>query len=216
MKPMGGTFLKPIEDISPIFIVGMRRAGTSFLRKLIMDSSDVQDILFEPHILYHSVIVTQLQRLANTPHVTGPIEDFCRLVRRNKGRTGAKFAINPGVKGMEWICLNNVFPKAQFVFIGRNVWDNHASYWNEDKDYQRGVVPFEPYEWFWIHNNAQWNEFCTVNPDRGIFVSYDRMVESPVETLAPVWDLLKVSPPSDKSFVKVRKPRYWMTNDAMK
>jgi len=67
-----------------VFIIGMRRSGTSILRELIMSHKDVDTILFEPHHLMFSLRVSDMVRYNNDAYVGDSIQEMTQLGNRTK------------------------------------------------------------------------------------------------------------------------------------
>lgn len=163
----------------------MRRSGTSILRSLLMNHPDIKDIEFEPHPLWNAIDLHHFDRFKTLPYVLETIEKFRSEGSGDKWH-GAKFALNPGVKAMEWVWLPRVFPEAKFIFIVRNREDTYASYHNEDKDKLRGCIPERIYTPFFhfIVNTFKHPESAMVNYD-DLFGNGDAELEN-------VWDLLGI------------------------
>ena len=134
------------------FIIGIRRSGTSILRELIMKHPQVMGCEFEPHDLWAAVDLNHFPRLMKKRRVnyfsTDTIGEFYNngLEAATKNQWyGAKFALNPGVKALEWVWLKKTFPNARFIFINRNTNSTWNSYVKQDKDSVRGLITKEAY-----------------------------------------------------------------------
>lgn len=183
---------KKTEQGKVFFIIGMRRSGTSIVRRIIAAADGVAGILFEPHELYHAVQMMHFKRFRGPLHKKR-IEDF---KKQGDGEwMGAKFALNPGIDALDWKWLDKIFPEARFIFVFRNEADTFNSYATADKDSNRGVIPLHIYSpiFQWVQG-CLWH-FADGNPDRAYIVYYDKMIKAPTKELNPVWKLLDVKAP---------------------
>lgn len=170
------------------FIIGMRRSGTSILRTMILDHPDVAGIEFEPHPLWHAVDMAHFARFKNRPEV----KEIEKFRQKAAGKCyGAKFALNPGVKALEWIWLDKTFPGSKFIFIIRDVRDTYKSYLKQDRKSVRGVIPQQAYFDLHGHTISTFLKFNEENRERSCVVYYERLVENPDIELIKVWDLLE-------------------------
>ena len=187
---------KKEKDEARIFVIlGMRRSGTSIMRKIIAASPDVDTMLFEPHPLWHSVMMKHFKRFRGPEHHKR-VEAF-----RNSGRggkvAGVKWALNPGIDALDFIWLERVFPEAKFVIVFRDEDDTYQSYVNLDKNARRGAVPKHIYMpmFKWLEG-CLWY-FVDSHKDKAIAVNYERVVEDPEKEMAKVWKLLGIRAPKD-------------------
>ena len=183
----------------PFFIFGMRRSGTSILRKIIERCDGVGEVLFEPSKLWQAVKTINSKRYRGDKHSQGIVKAF----KDTAGLHGAKFAVNPSIDWFSWRLLADTFD-ANFVFIHRNRADVYASYAKIDK--KRGVVPEFVHEWFHDYFNAEWSEYCAAHPDRACIVSYEALLKSPVSAMMPVKALLGVSLDDDALRGMIKTP----------
>lgn len=173
------------------FVIGIRRSGTSILRHLLGQSKEIEKILFEPHDLYHAIMMLHFKRF-DKPANRKRVVNFA--ASGNGNLIGAKIALNPGIDALDWIWLTKEFPEAKFIFITRNEFDTFMSYASADGDSFRGIVPLHTYapmfQWLqgWIHH------FASGNPERAIILQYEELIEDPDRALAPAWKLLGVEP----------------------
>ena len=128
------------------FIIGMRRSGTSILRKLLLKHPDISDIEFEPHSLWNAVDILHFDRFQNSMRY-GQYYSEAKMMVKNftwagvqKKHYGAKFALNPGTKALEWQWLHRTFPEAKFIFIQRKCEDNWNSFKKQDAQSFRGMM----------------------------------------------------------------------------
>jgi len=197
---------------SVFFVLGMRRAGTSILRRIISKSPGVDKCLFEPHEIFYAASLAQIQRYKDHPFVVNTLRKFKSQANSSSGRIGAKFPLNPGTHGMQWKYLNSTFPTCQFVFIIRDIDDNYASYKQQDKKSVRGYIEDRyVYDYFYNRFNAEFMEFTKANPERGIMFSYDSLVENGGNILDPLWPFLGVQPPKPAAFNDIHEPKHWKT-----
>ena len=185
---------KKAEKAKLFFIVGMRRSGTSILRRILASTEGVGNVLFEPHEIWHSVQMQHFRRFRSQEHKRR-LDSF-RATGRGKWH-GAKFALNPGIDALDWIWLPKAFPEAKFIFITRNVDDCYESYRQQDKDSRRGAIPKQAYSplFAWL-TGCLWH-FADSFPERAVFINYDKMIGNPSKELAPVFKLLKTKAPKD-------------------
>lgn len=167
------------------FIIGMRRSGTSILRSLLMNHPEINDIEFEPHPLWNAVDLSHFPRFELLPYVKETISEFKGKGSGEKWH-GAKFALNPGVKAMEWVWLPQVFPEAKFVFILRDRGDTYKSYYKEDCDKLRGYIPERIYNPFFdfIVN--------TFHHSQSVKISFEGLVKNADVELEKACDLLEI------------------------
>jgi len=171
-----------------IFLLGMRRSGTSILRRLVSASPDVKFILFEPHDLYHSIMMDHFDRFRGPKH-TEKILSFCPPPGK---MIGAKIVFNPGVDALDWVWIPKTYPDAKMIFIKRDSEDTYQSYLKADKDSVRGVIPetvYSPmYQWIW----GTMSSFARIFPERSLVLSYERLVENHQGELDKIWEFLGV------------------------
>lgn len=174
------------------FIFGMRRSGTSILRKIIAKSKDVTSVLFEPHELWHSVMMQHFKRFRSEEHQKR-IDEFKRL-GKGEGWAGSKFALNPGIDALDWVWFPRVFKTAKFIFILRNMEDTFASYVQQDCNSFRGAVPLHVYQpmYAWLQGRMWY--YWDTHRDSSCLVYYDKMIIDPETALDPVWKLLDIEP----------------------
>jgi len=128
------------------FVVGLRRSGTSILRNLMRRHPMIANIEFEPHPLWAAVDLNHFGRFKDHPIVGLEFNRFNDACERAGGLLyGAKFALNPGIKALEWVWLKRTFPFARFVFITRPTNQTWASYEREDADSVRGLIEKSAY-----------------------------------------------------------------------
>ena len=201
---------KEKEEARIFMLLGIRRSGTSILRKILAASPDIDTMLFEPHPLWHSVMMKHFKRFRGPEH-TKRIEAFRNLGRNGKV-AGAKIVFNPGIDALDFIWLERVFPEAKFVIIFRNVDDTFQSYVNLDKNTRRGAIPKHIYSpmFNWLQG-CLWY-FVDSHKDKAVSVNYEKMVEDPEKELAKVWKLLGIRSPKDLSTM-VHTPQNWKTKD---
>jgi len=185
------------------FIIGARRSGTSILRKIVGLAPEVEDIKFEPHPLWHSVMMQHFRRFQGPGHQK-VIDNFCP--KGKKTILGAKIALNPGIDAMDWVWFPRVYKGAKFIFIKRNQKDNYASYYHADKDSVRGMITERVYSpmaaWLW----GSFFDFWKHNQDRAMIINYDKMLDSPLEETSRIWPFLGVTAPPDEVITSMIRP----------
>ena len=183
------------ENARLFILLGMRRSGTSIMRKIIAASPDVDTMLFEPHPLWHSIMMKHFKRFRGPEHHKR-VETF-----RNSGRNGkvagVKWALNPGIDSLDFIWLERVFPEAKFVIVFRDEDDTYQSYVNLDKNARRGAIPKHIYMpmFKWLEG-CLWY-FVDSNKDKAVAVNYEKVVEDPEKEMAKVWKLLGIRAPEN-------------------
>ena len=191
-----------IKGTGTFFIIGARRSGTSILRRIVSLAPEVEKILFEPHPLWHAVMMQHFRRFQGPGHQK-VVDNFCP--KGKKTILGAKVALNPGIDAMDWVWLPRVFKGAKFIFIKRNQKDTYASYYHADKDSVRGVVTERVYSpmaaWIW----GSFFDFWKHNQTRAMIVNYDKMIDEPLAELARIWKFLEVTAPPDEVITSMIK-----------
>jgi len=190
------------SGLGKFFIIGLRRSGTSILRKLISQSPGVKNIQFEPHDLLYAVSILKIPRFKGTAYPTSVVRAFEALPKWS----GAKFALNPGIDALDWIWLSKTFPNARFIFITRNTNSNFESYKKADAKTLRGVITNNIYKPFHGHINTGFNSFHKNNKAISTIINYDSMLKDVDMEMSKVWKLLKIkSPGSLKHMIKQPK-----------
>jgi hypothetical protein len=195
---------KTFEGNKLFWIIGLRRSGTSILRELIMRSPDVAGIEFEPHPLWFAVDMNHFARFQNIPFVQATLDQFA--LRRSR-LYGAKFALNPGVKALEWVWLDKTFSNSKFIFILRETDKTYISYEKEDQASVRGMIEFQSYRRLSIDLKNSFMMFAKRNPDRAVYVHYEHMLRNADHHLSHVFELLGARAPANlQRFIK--SPRH--------
>jgi len=189
-----------------IFIIGMRRSGTSILRSLIMQHPKVENIEFEPNELFEITERIDIARYRNNKFYNATLDRF----RRDESYYGAKLAVNPGIEAMRWKNLIKKFPEAKFIFIKRNATNTYKS-WVYNETSERGVCSYELYKPWWDFINKSFLDFSMYNPSKAVVLDYEDILKTPDKELQKVWKLLKIKSdiPSVKSLI--HKPK-WGSN----
>jgi len=196
------------------FIVGIRRSGTSILRKIISTAPEVERILFEPHELYHSLMMLHFRRFKTESHQRA-VNDF-RPSDPEK-LIGAKIALNPGIDALDWIWMTRVYPEAKFIFIRRNLQDSYASYYKTDLGSVRGIIPERAYSPMFTWLAGSMFDFYQNNRGRSVIINYDKMVQSPSAELKRAWELLGIpEPPGIETMIHPPENRKGMENHGIK
>lgn len=198
------------ETARLFFLIGIRRSGTSIMRKILLASPDVDTVLFEPHPLWHSIMMKHFKRFRGPEHNNRV--NYFRSLGMKGNVAGAKVALNPGIDALDFFWIERVFPEAKFIIVHRDEEDTFQSYVNQDKNIKRGAIPRHIYSpiFNWLQG-CLWY-FVNCHKDKAVLVSFDKVVENPEKELAKVWKLLKVRPPKDLSSM-VHKPKNWKTGE---
>lgn len=190
---------------TPVIILGMRRSGTSLLRRLC-NMSPGTDLLFEPHELWFAITHSQIKRYEGEPLVHQVLEKF-RKFCSGKKNPGFKYVFNPEVRAFEWPILDTYYPEARCIFIRRNQRDTYRSYFEQDSKTVRGTVPTHIHRFFWTQFYAQAEKFVEKHPRRAVMVDYEDLVLTKGGNLGQVWKLL------DTPTIHVREhihfPSHW-------
>lgn len=167
---------------------------------------DIEGIEFEPHPLWFAVDMNHFNRFNTIPYCQKLLTDF--VERGKDGWYGAKFALNPGVKAMEWAWLPKTFPNAKFIFIYRNSVDTYKSYYKQDKNAVRGCVPEDIYFQFFGFLKRGMDTYCSNKPKMAVSVHFENLVNDTDITMFPVWELLGI--PKMTGLNKLmKKPENW-------
>lgn len=189
-----------------VFVIGMRRSGTTILSELIRKHSEVGVIEFEPYELFQACALSEIRRYNDVAYFQKTIE---RYKRHNPKRYfGAKFALNPGIEAMKWRLIAQVFPKAKFVFIKRGIKDTYDSWINVDKNSVRGICSFEMYlPWYW-HIVESFIEFCKTNLRKATIIDYEDLIRNADSEMERVWKILELESIKGLNGF-MRKPKHW-------
>lgn len=195
------------------FIIGMRRSGTSILRNLIMEHPRVAAIEFEPHPLWYAVDMNHFRRFKRDPYVQRKLSEFTKNCC-GPNWYGAKFALNPGVKALEWVWLPQTFPECRIIFIIRDMRDTFESYYKEDRGSVRGALPLKLYKPYFEYHVSQFHKYATKNNSNAICVYFKRLVKDADLELQPAWELLGLEPLRGLN-QRMKKPRHWNIENAV-
>ena len=191
--------------IKLLFIVGLRRSGTSILRNLLIRHMMINDIEFEPHDLWAAIDLNHFKRMMDKPDnrqwVTNKIKAFGDKGKRGKYH-GAKFALNPGTKALEWVWLKKTFPKAKFIFIVRDLNNTWKSVYKQDRDSVRGIIDKKAYD---IMATDLVIDF--MKSDSPV-VRYENLVANADKELLKVWNYLGLNEIAGLNQM-MKKPENW-------
>jgi hypothetical protein len=190
------------------FVIGLRRSGTSILRQLVMRNPGISGIEFEPHDLWAAVDLSHFDRLMKNPEIRKWVKITIHpyTITRDKWH-GAKFALNPGVKALEWVWLDKTFPGCKFIFIQRNLKSTYNSYYNQDKQSVRGVIDKIAYFILAEKLIINFGNYVRSNPGRACLIDYETMLDNPDAELSKVWKLLNIKPITGLKKL-IRKPQF--------
>ena len=194
------------------FIIGLRRSGTSFIRREILKSRDVDWCLFEPHDLFYAVMLQKFNRFKKEPFISTRINKFRKNSNTNPGKKnklcGAKFALNPGIDAMDWRYFITQFPGCKIIFIKRNIDDNYNSYYNEDKKIPRGYIEKGLYEPFWNFMNGTFERYVKNHASSSCMIDYDRFFVDFKDEMSKIWKTLGI-PALDGLHKDLIKPSFF-------
>ena len=172
-----------------LFVVGLRRSGTTITQKLLNDVGC--SLLFEPRDLWWAITQGHLHRFRKCSAHTDPILRFhIDMTKNSGGLFGAKFGLEPGIQAMYWPWIHVRFPSAKFVFVVRNWRDNYDSYLQKDIGTIQGIVTpttFHDIHRTFISSVEEYSE--AFGPGRCAVVNYDVMVSNK-ELPGGVWRLI--------------------------
>lgn len=188
----------------PFFILGMRRSGTSILRKIIEHAPGVASCEFEPRLLWWCITQGHLARFKRHPAVVKELQRFDSL----PGLHGCKFALDPGQMSFYWRHCYLRWPRSRFIFIRRNHEDTYASYAKLDGDSVQGIVPPDIHAWFHMAIYNDFARFAKEYPNRAVFLEYESLLKDPGKTLAPAWALLGAKLPAKEARIMLRRPAH--------
>jgi len=167
------------------FIIGMRRSGTSILRKIVMRNSQVKNIEFEPNELLEITERIDIPRYRNIPFFKNTLE---RFKEHSDKYYGAKLALNPGIEAMRWLNLPFKFPNAKFIFIRRTPKSTYNSWINIETS-KRGLCSYQMYLDWWTHINVS---FLNFEKSKRCIIDYEKLIKNPDIEMFKIWKFLKV------------------------
>ena len=177
-----------------IFIVGIRRSGTSVLREFVDMNKSVKGIEFESHDLWAAIDLKHFPRIFRKNRIVQKFINFTIESFRNNGINknyyGAKFALNPGVKALEWRWLYKEFPEAKFIFIRRSTQATWFSYLKQDAKSFRGMIDVDSYVNLADELNDNFYRYCSHNPNKSMVVNYETLLKDPNRMMEDVFQLL--------------------------
>lgn len=195
--------LHPVTEAECVFVIGLRRSGTSFTRQCLNRAGC--RLLYEPRDLWWAITQGHLPRFRACVSTRAPIAAFLAELGKHGSRYGAKFALEPGISAMYWQYIPPQFPNAKYVFVVRNVIDNYASYVREDQWEPQGIVSESVFRETHSELVLTYCDFLCANPGRCAIVDYDLMIESG-SLPAEVGTLLGIENLDVREFV--RNPRH--------
>ena len=186
-----------------IFIIGMRRSGTSILRKLIMRHHEIENIEFEPNELLEVTERIDIQRYRTIPFFKDTLDRFYN----HEKYYGAKLALNPGIEAMRWKNLILKYPDAKFIFIKRNSNSTYES-WANNETSKRGICSYEMYKSWWNFINLSFMEYSTKNPFKAIILDYEHLIKDVDNEMKKVWKFLGINLDIPTMKHLIHKPRW--------
>ena len=175
------------------FIIGMRRSGTSILRTMIESHQEIGTVEFEPHPLWNAVDLAHFSRFQSLPHVKEELSRF-REAEKDGRWHGAKFALNPGTKALEWKWLLATFEGAKIIFILRNRNDTWKSVYKQDVDSFRGIIRKEAYDILFDDLVSGFRAYVNHNPTHSCILNYENLITDTNNELTAAWKLLGIEP----------------------
>jgi len=191
--------------IKNMFLIGIRRSGTSICRQLLIQHPCIQKLEFEPHDLIYVMSTMHLQRYKNSLYHINTIDRFKKNVDKYYG---AKIVINPALGFKRWIWLNKFFPNAKYIFIIRDKENTYKSYVKTDAKVIAGVSPKFIYDYWYDETIKSFQEFCYRKPEKSIIFTFENLVLDADKTLAPVWNFLNI-PKLEGLNSQMVKPMHW-------
>lgn len=174
-----------------VFIIGMRRTGTSILRR-ILEVGTGGCFLFEPHEMWFAIRRAHIERITRT----AAFIEAKKAIKKHfdaPGICGVKFAFDPGIEMFEWRWIEKRFRSPRYVFIRRNRRDTYASYYKHDRDTVRGVTPDHIHSHYWAALYEDLSQFTKAHQRRAIMIDYEDLVLRPLDTLTLVFEHVGVT-----------------------
>lgn len=190
-----------------IFIIGLRRSGTTITQKLIEKHPKVEKLLFEPHELLFCASTNHLIRYKNSEYHQQVLDSF----RNHENYYGAKIAINVGVEAGKWNHIIRNFPEARVIFTKRNAQDNYNSWLREDTKTVHHTFDFKTYYTLWEICNREFEAYHIENPDKSCIINYENFVQNTDIELNKVWSMLEIDPLIGMEKY-IKKPKSWSLN----
>jgi len=189
-----------------LFIIGIRRSGTSILRELVMRHQEIEQIEFEPHELLYVCSTRHIKRYRNSKYH----QDVLLHYKQHLGEKwyGAKIALNVGIEALHWKWLDKKFKNCRFVFIVRNLNDTYNSWNKVDAQTLRGIVSKQTYKPFYNHIIKSFQTFNENNRQRSCIIEYEKLIENADNELLKAWKILELSSINGANQL-IHKPENW-------
>jgi hypothetical protein len=160
-----------------------------------MKHSDVKDVLFEPHDLWAAVDLSHFKRLMTDGNNMFWATKKINLFKNHSDKwVGAKFALNPGTKALEWKWLHKTFPGSKFIFIVRDVSKTWRSVFKQDKDSVRGIIHEQAYRIMADELINEFKVYQSKNVMDACIISAEKLIDNPDEEMKKAWAILGVPP----------------------
>jgi hypothetical protein len=160
-----------------------------------MKHSDVKDVLFEPHDLWAAVDLSHFKRLMTDGNNMFWATKKINLFKNHSDKwVGAKFALNPGTKALEWKWLHKTFPGSKFIFIVRDVSKTWRSAFKQDKDSVRGIIHEQAYRIMADELIKEFRTYQSKNVMDACIISAEKLIDNPDEEMKKAWAILGVPP----------------------
>lgn len=184
-----------MTDPKNFFIIGLRRSLTSILRTLVGKHPKVKDILFEPHDLWAAVDLSHFQRMMRHPDNSLWANRHINLFKNYDEKwVGAKFALNPGTKALEWKWLPKTFPNARFIFITRDISKTWSSVFKEDKGSVRGIIHEQAYRIMAKDLIHEFHVYQSSHVVDSCIISAEELIKNADAEMMKVWATLGIEP----------------------
>ena len=202
----------PIISESPsLFVLGLRRSGTSIIRKCINTSPNVE-LEFEPRDAWWTITQGHLPRFRNhkmVVHLEDAMKSTLSLMESCNLIGGAKFAFEPGIVGMYWRHIELRFKDPKFVFVRRNAKDTYSSYTKMDNGSVHGTACQTSFDLARQQIYSSFEDFSRQYPERSAFVDYEKLIAGK-QIPDSVWNMIGVQPVDVSSMIRMPRNKEGM------
>ena len=207
------------QGISPIFIVGMPRSGTSLLEQLLATQPQLKglgELSFLPQLLnIKTGFYKQIEStLSDTPELL--LKQYSQLLNQDNTQTDLR---QNNIRGIDKQPFNlyfvdvilKLFPNAKIIWLVRNRFDTCVG--NFRQAYQVNS-PFHHYSFDWQHINAFYDNFIKLGTHwQQVFsesfkrIDYENLVSEPHSQLSELFKFLNIEAKGDP--LKFHKQNYF-------